>query len=70
MPSQHDSRIAMARERLAKGRKIIGQQKCVVDIKREAGMDVASPSTGLQSCKNLSCSWHAPNLAKNRTQPE
>lgn len=31
--------------------------ECVVDIKREAGMDVASSSTGLQSCKNLSRSW-------------
>jgi hypothetical protein len=42
MASQRDACIAFARERVAKGRQLIGQQKSVIDIKREAGMDVAS----------------------------
>jgi hypothetical protein len=41
MASQRDACIALARERVAKGRQLIGRQKSVIDIKREAGMDFA-----------------------------
>ena len=42
MASQRDACIALARQRVAKGRQLIGRQKSVIDIKREAGMDFAS----------------------------
>jgi hypothetical protein len=51
MAFQRDARMALARERVAKGRKIIGQQKSVID-KREAGMDVASSLNRLAECNN------------------
>jgi hypothetical protein len=42
MASQRDTCIALARERVAKGRQLVGRQKSVIDIKREAGKDFAS----------------------------
>jgi hypothetical protein len=47
MASPANERIRIASKKVAQGRLIIARQQCIIDIKREAGLDVGSSINAL-----------------------